>query len=168
MPPAEEGRVARPAPGGDQGAQPGRGVGRGGGGGGGGRRGGEAMRGGSRPPRRADFDDNLTVTPLQDTKLVKVEFTYSVPKDCKTIVYDLVSTYLEEQYKSQKSSLEDRTRVLGRLKDKASARLQALAVEKQSAQVRLNTDGSSMGRIGAKEIELSKLVGEQIDAQVKA
>jgi polysaccharide biosynthesis transport protein len=58
--------------------------------------------------------------------------------------------------------------VLNRLKDKASARLQALAVEKQAAQVRLNTDGSGMGRIGAKEIELSKLVGEQIDAQVKA
>jgi capsular exopolysaccharide synthesis family protein len=117
---------------------------------------------------RADFEENLAVTPLQDTKLVKVEFTYSVPKDCKTIVYDLVSTYLEQQYSNQMTSLRDRSKVLNSLKDKANSRLQALAVEKQAAQVRLNTDGSGMGRIGAKEIELSKLVQEQIDAQVKA
>jgi capsular exopolysaccharide synthesis family protein len=117
---------------------------------------------------RADFEENLAVTPLQDTKLVKIEFTYAVPRDCKTIVYDLVSTYLEQQYSNQMSSLGERSKVLKSLKDKANSRLQALAVEKQAAQVRLNTDGSGMGRIGAKEIELSKLVGDQITEQGKA
>src|SRR5438034_10172249 len=50
--------------------------------------------GGDLRKAKLDFQDNLSVTPLQDTKLVKVEFTYSEPADTKTIVQDLVQTYL--------------------------------------------------------------------------
>lgn len=117
---------------------------------------------------KLDFEENLSVTPLQDTKLIKVEFTYSEPEDCKTIVYDLVSTYLAEQQESQTYSLKDRTAVLTGLRDKAKTRLSVLTGEKQQAQLRLNSDGGVAGRIGAKEIELSKLVQEQIDAGIKA
>src|SRR5437763_7532293 len=40
---------------------------------------------------KADFEDCLSVTPVQDTKLVRVEFTYSKPEDCRAIVFDLIS-----------------------------------------------------------------------------
>jgi capsular exopolysaccharide synthesis family protein len=117
---------------------------------------------------KADFEENLSVTPLQDTKLIKVEFTYSEPEDCKTIVFDLVSTYLAQQAESQNDSLRDRTAVLTGLRDKAKTRLTMLTGEKQQAQLKLNSDGSVGGRLGSKEIELSKLIGEQIDTGIKA
>jgi succinoglycan biosynthesis transport protein ExoP len=120
---------------------------------------------------KQDFEDNLSVTPLQDTKLVKVEFTYSEPVDCKTIVQELVQTHLIEQQQSQKENLLDRTAALNGLKAKYDARLQQLAGEKSVKQVKFQSDaGSGVGisRMSIKDLELSKLVAEQIDAAVKA
>ncbi|MDB5319525.1 MAG: hypothetical protein JWN40_1156 [Phycisphaerales bacterium] len=119
---------------------------------------------------KADFEDSLSVTPIQDTKLVKVEFTYSEPKDCRAIVFDLISTHLENQKQSQVNTLLDRTSVLNNVRIKAEASLKILRNDMREKQVRLNVDGGSIGgvgsRLGTKDLELSALVKEQIEAQL--
>jgi succinoglycan biosynthesis transport protein ExoP len=119
---------------------------------------------------KADFEDCLSVTPMQDTKLVKVEFTYSRPEDCRAIVFDLISTHLENQRKSQTDTLLDRTAVLNNVRIKTEARLKDLRSEMREQQVQLNIGGGAIGgagaRLGVKEMELSKMVGEQIEAQL--
>jgi tyrosine-protein kinase Etk/Wzc len=120
---------------------------------------------------KADFEDSLTVTPVQDTKLVKVEFTYSVPKDCRAIVFELISTHLENQKQSQVNALLDRTTVLNNVRIKAEASLKILRADMRERQVRLNLDGggtaSGVGsRLGTKDVELGKLVQEQVEAQL--
>jgi capsular exopolysaccharide synthesis family protein len=121
---------------------------------------------GNIPRAKADFEDSLTVTPMQDTKLVKIEFTYSKPDDCKTMVLDLVNTHLENQKQVQTEFLLDRTSMLNNVKIKTDARLKDLRAEMREKQIKVNTDGGGIGRIGAKEMELSKLVAEQVDAQL--
>jgi hypothetical protein len=117
---------------------------------------------------KADFEDSLTVTPVQDTKLVKVEFTYSKPEDCRAIVFDLISTHLENQKQTQVNSLLDRTTVLNNVRIKAEAQLKILRADMREKQVRLNMDGGAIGgvgsRLGTKDVELSKLVQEQVEA----
>jgi capsular exopolysaccharide synthesis family protein len=119
---------------------------------------------------KADFEDSLTVTPVQDTKLVKVEFTYSKPEDCRAIVFDLISTHLENQKQTQVNSLLDRTTVLNNVRIKAEAQLKILRADMREKQVRLNMDGGAIGgvgsRLGTKDVELSKLVQEQVEAQL--
>ena len=117
---------------------------------------------------KADFEKNLSVSPLQDTKLVRVEFTYSKPDDCKTIVQNLVATHLEQQKQFQIDTLADRTTILNNVRIKAEMRKKELDAEMREKQIRLNTDGGTvgMGKVGVKEMELSKLVGEQVEAQI--
>ena len=100
------------------------------------------------PKAKADFEDCLSVTPMQDTSLVKVEFTYSDPEDCRTIVFDLISTHLENQRKSQTDSLLDRTAVLNNMVIKVEARLKDLRSDMRSKQVALNIEGGAVGSGG--------------------
>jgi len=125
--------------------------------------------------RRAkeDFEDKLAVTPIQDTKLVKVEFTYSKPDDCRTIVFELVSAHLENQKQTQTNALLDRTSTLTNLRVKTEASLKELRSTMREKQVQLNLNGGGvnaggLGQVGVKQLELSKLVQEQIEAQLLA
>jgi capsular exopolysaccharide synthesis family protein len=122
------------------------------------------------PKAKADFEDCLSVTPMQDTSLVKVEFTYSRPEDCRTIVFDLISTHLENQRKSTTDTLLDRTSVLNNMRIKVEAALKDKRDNMRTKQVQLNIDGGAVGAAGAglgvKDMELSKLVSERIEAQL--
>lgn len=120
--------------------------------------------------RRAkqDFEENLGVTAIQDTKLVKVEFTYSKPEDCRTVVQELVAKHLEEQKNFQTQQYLDRTSMLNNVKIKAEMRLSDITKEMRDKQLKVSNDGGGIGRIGMKEMELSKLVGEQVEAQLLA
>jgi capsular exopolysaccharide synthesis family protein len=124
--------------------------------------------GGDTRRAKAEFEDGLSVTPIQDTKLVRIEFTYAKPDDCKTIVQELVTTHLDEQRRLAQDALLDRTSTLNNVKIKADSRLKDLRQEMRAKQIQLNVDGGGIGRIGVKEMELSKLVGEQVEAQLLA
>lgn len=115
---------------------------------------------------KQDFEDSLTVTPLQDTKLVKIEFTYSDPDDCKTIVRELVDAHIEEQKKSAVDVLGDRSYTLNTVKIRIDARLKQITEDMRQKQINLNIDGGGIGRMGMKDMELSKLVQEYIEAQL--
>jgi uncharacterized protein involved in exopolysaccharide biosynthesis len=58
--------------------------------------------------------------------------------------------------------------MLNGVKIKAEMRLKDITMELRDKQVRLNLDGGGIGRVGIKEMELSKLVAEQVDAQLRA
>jgi capsular exopolysaccharide synthesis family protein len=117
---------------------------------------------------KADFEDKLSVVPLSDTKLVSIEFTDMIPQDCRDIVYDLVATHLEEQRQLQTLTLLDRTQMLNTVRIKVESRMKDLEGEMRELQIRLNIDGGSIGKVGIKEIELSRLVSERIEAEMKA
>jgi capsular exopolysaccharide synthesis family protein len=117
---------------------------------------------------KQDFEDNLRVVPLQDTKLVQIDFTNSSPDDCRTIVQELVSTHLEEQRQLQTLNLLDRTQMLNTVRIKCESRMRDLETEMRQTQLDLNTDGGSVGKLGLKEMELSHLVGDKLEAELKA
>ena len=117
---------------------------------------------------KQDFEDNLRVSPLQDTKLVQIEFTNRSPDDCRTVVQELVQTHLEDQRQIQTLTLLDRTQMLNTVRIKGDSRMRDLEQEIKELQLRLNTDGGAVGRLGIKEIELTRLVSEKIEAEMKA
>ena len=115
---------------------------------------------------KAEFEENLSVDPIADTKLVRVRFTYSIPEDCKTVVQDLVSTHLEDQKRVETQALMDRTSMLNNVKIKAEMRLKDVSAEMRQKSINLSLEGGGIGRIGVKEMELSALTQQQIDAQM--
>jgi DNA repair exonuclease SbcCD ATPase subunit len=119
--------------------------------------------------RAAWLRDHLHVRAVPGTSLIELALPdVNDPAERRTLLFDVVNTYLAARMRSGDSSTSDRVRVLARLRDKAKAQLQTLAAQEQQKQIQLSGEAGGVARIGAKEIELSKLVGEQIDAQLKA
>jgi capsular exopolysaccharide synthesis family protein len=79
-----------------------------------------------------------------------------------------VQTHLEDQRQIQTLTLLDRTQMLNTVRIKGESRMRDLEQEIQELQLRLNTDGGAVGRVGIKEIELSRLISEKIEAEMKA
>ena len=117
--------------------------------------------------RAAWLRDHCRVTAVPGTSLIEIALPdVKEANERKAIVYAVGGVYLHDA--NGAADLRDRTAVLQGLRDKVKTRLGVLAGEKQQAQLRLNGDGGVGGRIGAKEIELSKLVQEQIDTSIRA
>ncbi|MGC3957513.1 MAG: hypothetical protein QM813_06000 [Verrucomicrobiota bacterium] len=110
------------------------------------------------------FDKSLSVVPIQDTKLVQIDFIYSNRKDCKTIVTELVNAHLEDQKERQNSVLSDRTTMLNNVKLKSESRLKDIEAEMREKQTQVNDGGGGIGFISLKEMELNKLVQERLEA----
>ena len=114
--------------------------------------------------RAAWLHDHVRVVAVPGTSLIEIALPdVKDPNDRKAILQAVGGVYLDAP---GGPSLRDRTAVLQSLRDKVKTRLTMLTGEKQQAQLRINDAGPN--RIGTKEIELSKLVQEQIDAGIKA
>jgi hypothetical protein len=114
--------------------------------------------------------DHLRATAVPGTPLIEV----SLPdvKDAaerRTILEEICTAYIERARQIAVDELSDRTTILNNTRIKAEMRKKDLDSEMREKQIRLATDGGTVqpGRVGVKELELSKLVGEQVDAQVE-
>jgi hypothetical protein len=116
--------------------------------------------------RAAWLRDHARVAAVPGTSLIEIALPdVKDPNERRMILQSVGGVYLDA---AGAPGLRDRAAVLLGLRDKAKTRLTMLTGEMQRVQLKLNGDGGVGGRIGAKEVELSKLVGEQIDAGIKA
>jgi hypothetical protein len=123
------------------------------------------------PAERASWlRDHLHVHAVPGTSLIELALPdVTDPSERRTLLLEVGNAYLASRGAVGDAAVTDRATALIRLRDKAQARLAALTVEEQQKQVQLGAGpGGAGGPIAAREIELSKLVGEQIEAATKS
>jgi hypothetical protein len=124
------------------------------------------------PIERADWlREHLRVAVLPGTALIQISLDdLADPIDRKAIVEDICSTYLEGQRSERTNQLLDRTMMLNNVRIKNEARLKDLRAEMREKQAKLNLEGGGVGGIGrtaVKDMELTKFLEVQIDAQLR-
>jgi len=113
-----------------------------------------------------DLQKQFRVEPILDTKLISVSMSYSDPKDCRTIVQEVVDTHLKNQKHRAQDAQIDRTKELNNIRVQDEIHRRQLEQDMKAAAVRLSIDGmGAAGRFAPKELELSRLIDEQIKAQ---
>jgi uncharacterized protein involved in exopolysaccharide biosynthesis len=125
------------------------------------------------PLERAQWlRDHLRVTVLPGTSLIQVALPdLPDPAERKTIVQAICQAYLESQRSQRTNELLDRTATLNTIRIKAESQLKILRADMREKMLRLNLDGGAVGglgtRLGVKDMELSRLVQENIEAQLQ-
>jgi hypothetical protein len=118
--------------------------------------------------RAAWLRDHLKAHAIPGTPLIEVSLNdVADAKDRRTILREICSVYLDSQRVERGNDLLDRTQMLNTLKIKTTMRLKDLSAEMKEKQIRINVDGGGVGRMGAKEIEMSKLTGELVTKQMQ-
>ncbi len=115
--------------------------------------------------RKEALLSNFTVTPIPDSKLISVSMSCSIDKDCKTIIEQIVNTHLARQRQLATDKEYQRSTNLNNLKIRYQLSLRNLSQKINEKAVALSVDGSSPGRISAKDMELSEKVHKQLDLQ---
>jgi hypothetical protein len=115
--------------------------------------------------------DHLRVVPLPGTALIQVSLEDVADAAERTaIVREVCQAYIEGQKSDRVNALLDRTQMLNNIRIKADARLKDLRADMKQKLIELNSTGGAVGggfgRLGVKEIELSKVVQEQVDARL--
>jgi len=121
--------------------------------------------------RAAWLRDHLKVTALAGTSLIQVTLDdVADPAERKAIVQEICATYLDNQRQAHNNDLLDQTASLNNVRIRTEAALKELrsAMREKQVQLNLSGGGGNPGRAGVKEIELSKLVQEQVESQLAA
>ena len=124
------------------------------------------------PLERAQWlRDHLHVMPLPGTSLIQVSLPdLADAGERRTIVQAICQSYIEGQRSQRSDELLDRTMTLNNSRVKAEAQLKILRADMREKAVRMNLDGAAVGGIGnslgTKDIELSRLVQEHVNAQL--
>lgn len=138
-------------------------------------------------PRDAkeDLKDHLSVQPIPDTKLIMISMAYSNPKDCKTIVDEVVQAHLDQQSQVRRDTQLVRSQTLNKLKEMHTIRRNDLLDQLKSKGQKLAIDALGVpshlnaleARLAQLSTELAKLDGtfqsakaayEQAQAQIQA
>ncbi len=115
---------------------------------------------------KEDLMDKFSVSAIPSSKLIQLSMSYSIPKDCKVIVEEIVNQHFQDQLKLKHSRQLDATQNLNALKVQLELKLKDIAEELREKVVRLNIDGmGTPGRISTKEIELADMLRRQLDLQ---
>lgn len=113
--------------------------------------------------------DHLRAAQVSGTPLIEVSLPdVADAGDRKIILREVCDQYLQNEKQQQSNRLLDRTQMLNTVKLKIDMRLKQITDDMRAKQIQLNINGGGIGRMGVKEIELSKLVSEQIEAQIRA
>ena len=118
---------------------------------------------------KEDLIDNFRVDVIPESKLISIRMSYSDPKDCKTIVEDIVNQHLENQKVIAQNQQLERSVQLNNLKTKYQFRKDELSRELRERGQRLSIDGIGVtGRLSAKELEMTNLLAAQFDINKNA
>lgn len=113
-----------------------------------------------------DLYDKFAVTPITDSKLIAVSFTYHVPNDCRIVVENIVDKHLENERKRVADKTVGRQQLLNNLRVRYETRIRELKQEITLKAAKLQIDGFGRpGGIGQKEMELQQLLLERIKAE---
>jgi capsular exopolysaccharide synthesis family protein len=105
---------------------------------------------------KEDFEDNCYSTaPLPETRLVKVEFTYSKPKDCQTIVREICDQHISDQQQLVTDEGRQQSVRLSDLKqgDEMDKSQKQLRLQSLRANITLG-GGDVTTRMGIKQLQL--------------
>ncbi|HEY7120061.1 MAG TPA: hypothetical protein VH475_25970 [Tepidisphaeraceae bacterium] len=119
--------------------------------------------------RAAWLRDHLHVTAVPNTSLIALSLMdVQDAKERQVILTEICNAYLNGERTLRTDAMMDRTQMLNTVRIKVEARLKDLRNEMHERQVKMNVDGGGVGRMSVKELELSKLVSEQIEALLAA
>ncbi|MGH7178358.1 MAG: polysaccharide biosynthesis tyrosine autokinase [Tepidisphaeraceae bacterium] len=118
---------------------------------------------------KLDLMDRLAATPIPDSKLIVVTMSCSNPKDCKTIIENIVNQHLEEQQNVNTDRQQQRTQVLTNLKLKYENRQRELLDRQNNRAMQLNIGSvGTPGRYTTTDIEMQSSVNKQIELATSA
>jgi capsular exopolysaccharide synthesis family protein len=118
---------------------------------------------------KEELMEKFTATPINDSRLIVVSFTYSVPKDCRTIVMDLVQQHIENEKKINNDRISKDQIVLQNLLVKYQTQIRNLKAETTAKAARLQLDGwGRPGGVALKEQELAQLITERLKKETIA
>ena len=123
------------------------------------------------PAAKEDFLDNYTVTPITDTRLVKIEFTTSIPRDCQTIVKEIGSVHIAAEVERISLFGQQQSIQLSQLRAKYSSQSREVGVKLDRLRTQVNSSGGQViSRASLKENQLDKLRSEKskIDIDLRA
>ena len=111
---------------------------------------------------KKEWEDNWKVDPIPNTRLLRVEMTYSDPDDAKTIVDELVNTYISTVKDRQRGVEERKVDMLK--KEQQIGKIDEDDIHKQLAekeqQLGMDAVGTSMSWNG-KQFQLDRLLQEE-------
>ena len=123
------------------------------------------------PAAKEDFQEYYVVRPLPETRLVRVEFTNAIPKDCQAIVREMGTQHIQDEAERIFLQGQQRSQTLKALQTKF--RLQFQETEAKLMHLRSQVTGmggGAMSRVNIKETELEALRRDQstLDMQAKS
>jgi chromosome segregation ATPase len=120
------------------------------------------------PRERADWlRQHLRITVLPGTSLVQVALEgVADPADRRTIVEEVCSSFLDGERAVRNTDQLDRMNNLNNVRIKVEARLKDLRSDLRQKQVQLSIEGVAGPRMNVKELQLSRLAQEQVEAQL--
>ncbi len=118
---------------------------------------------------KEDLQDNFTVAPIADSKLIQVGMSFSVPKDCVTIMKELVNRHLHNQSEINASKQSNRTSDLTLTRQKLEGKITNLKQDMRGQSMTLTKDGVSgnPGEVSPKEMDLRASSDKQWDIRTK-
>src|SRR6185369_14261850 len=97
---------------------------------------------------KADLADKLTISPQMESKLITIEFSFSKPEDCATVINELVDQHLCDQTQVRKSALRARTQDLNQTKGALQLKINHAKEEIAQLTQELSDAGVVTGNIG--------------------
>ncbi|HZK80393.1 MAG TPA: hypothetical protein VFC46_04980, partial [Humisphaera sp.] len=114
---------------------------------------------------KADLLDHLEVIPLTGSRVIKVKFSWSVPKDCQTIVQEIVDQHIKNEKSKVNTSEVERNNNLEQLKLNYDGQIHEKTERMTSIATKLGAQGVGIYQGGnSKEFELQSLISEQLRA----
>ena len=115
---------------------------------------------------KEDLAKKFDAIPIVDTKLIQTMFTFRNPKDCKTIVDELVSRHIDLQKKISSDSFINRKNAMDQLRAKHETTMRQLRQDTSRAQGELQMDNTGRSdAINQKETELFQLITARIKVE---
>jgi capsular exopolysaccharide synthesis family protein len=112
---------------------------------------------------KEDLQDNFTVAPIADSKLIQVGMSYKVPSDCKTIIEALVNQHLFNQRAINNDKQSFRSSDLQMTKQKLESKISLLQNELRAKSIDLSQKGVAAGanQTSPKDMELRASADKQ-------
>ena len=111
---------------------------------------------------KEDLKEKFAVTPIPDSRFVSVGMTYSVPRDCSTIVEEIVNLYLKETSQSRVEQDLKHTQALDSMRQEYESEMKDKSRQISTLSKLIGSGGLSVLGPGSKDFELQALIAEQV------
>ena len=112
--------------------------------------------------QKEDLEDNFSVTPVTNSRLIRIAMQYRVPENSKTIVSEIVEKHIADQATFTRKNFEDKSAPLKKTAADLEQKLQNLLGRIGHLSKTAGPDGTSMT-----QIEINRLMEEKVDIESK-